>query len=106
MKIALIKVNTPRPSPSPEASTSGGQNIYVANVARELTEIGPIKWMCSRVARPRAAPLISDMDGVRVIHGPAGPPMQLPKERLLPFMDRVRRVPDRVLPRRERRRMT
>jgi glycosyltransferase involved in cell wall biosynthesis len=27
------------------------------------------------------------MDGVRVIHVPAGPPMQLPKEALLPFMD-------------------
>ncbi|MFM0492233.1 glycosyltransferase, partial [Paraburkholderia graminis] len=85
MKIALISEHA---SPLAVAGgvDSGGQNIYVANVARELTEMGHQVDVFTR--RDRALlPLISDMDGVRVIHVPAGPPMQLPKERLLPFMD-------------------
>jgi glycosyltransferase involved in cell wall biosynthesis len=32
-------------------------------------------------------PVSIEMDGARVIHVPAGPPRQLPKEQLLPFMD-------------------
>ena len=36
-------------------------------------------------------PLISRFDGVRVINVPAGPPIQLPKEQLLPFMEEFAR---------------
>ncbi|MFM0717612.1 glycosyltransferase family 1 protein [Paraburkholderia strydomiana] len=85
MKIALISEHA---SPLAVAGgvDSGGQNIYVANVARQLLEAGHQVDVFTR--RDRALlPLISDMDGVRVIHVPAGPPMQLPKEQLLPFMD-------------------
>ena len=85
MKIALISEHA---SPLAVAGgvDSGGQNIYVANVARQLAEAGHQIDVFTR--RDRALlPLISDMDGVRVIHVPAGPPRQLPKEQLLPFMD-------------------
>lgn len=85
MKIALISEHA---SPLAVAGgvDSGGQNIYVANVARQLLEAGHQVDVFTR--RDRALlPLISDMDGVRVIHVPAGPPMQLPKEQLLPYMD-------------------
>jgi glycosyltransferase involved in cell wall biosynthesis len=85
MKIALVSEHA---SPLAVAGgvDSGGQNIYVANVARQLLEAGHQVDVFTR--RDRALlPLISDMDGVRVIHVPAGPPMQLPKEQLLPFMD-------------------
>jgi glycosyltransferase involved in cell wall biosynthesis len=85
MKIALISEHA---SPLAVAGgvDSGGQNIYVANVARELNEAGHQVDVFTR--RDRALlPLVTDMDGVRVIHVPAGPPMQLPKEQLLPFMD-------------------
>ena len=85
MKIALISEHA---SPLAVAGgvDSGGQNIYVANVARELVAMGHQMDVFTR--RDRALlPVISDMDGVRLIHVPAGPPKQLAKERLLPFMD-------------------
>jgi glycosyltransferase involved in cell wall biosynthesis len=85
MKIALISEHA-SPLALAGGVDSGGQNIYVANVARQLLEAGHQVDVFTR--RDRALlPLISDMDGVRVIHVPAGPPMQLPKEQLLPFMD-------------------
>lgn len=85
MKIALISEHA---SPLAVAGgvDSGGQNIYVANVARELVDAGHRVDVFTR--RDRALlPLVSDMDGVRVIQVPAGPPTQLPKEQLLPYMD-------------------
>ncbi|RZF26349.1 glycosyltransferase family 1 protein [Paraburkholderia sp. UYCP14C] len=85
MKIALISEHA---SPLAVAGgvDSGGQNIYVANVARQLVEMGHQVDVFTR--RDRAlVPECVDMDGARVIHVPAGPPRQLPKEQLLPFMD-------------------
>jgi glycosyltransferase involved in cell wall biosynthesis len=85
MKIALVSEHA---SPLAVAGgvDSGGQNIYVANVARELVAMGHQVDVFTR--RDRALlPLVSEMGGARVIHVPAGPPKQLPKEQLLPFMD-------------------
>ncbi|MGG1947946.1 glycosyltransferase family 1 protein [Trinickia sp. NRRL B-1857] len=84
MKIALVSEHA---SPLAVAGgvDSGGQNIYVAHVARQLHRAGHQVDVFTR--RDRALlPAISDMDGVRVIHVPAGPPTQMPKEHLLPFM--------------------
>lgn len=84
MKIALVSEHA---SPLAVAGgvDSGGQNIYVAHVARQLQRAGHQVDVFTR--RDRALlPAVSDMDGVRVIHVPAGPPTQLPKEQLLPFM--------------------
>ncbi|MGF6969799.1 D-inositol-3-phosphate glycosyltransferase [Paraburkholderia sp. WC7.3g] len=84
MKIALISEHA---SPLAVAGgvDSGGQNIYVANVARQLVEMGHQVDVFTR--RDRALlPERVEMDGARVIHVPAGPPRQLPKEQLLPFM--------------------
>ncbi|MEX3958700.1 glycosyltransferase family 4 protein [Trinickia sp. EG282A] len=84
MKIALVSEHA---SPLAVAGgvDSGGQNIYVANIARQLRRAGHQVDVFTR--RDRALlPAISDMDGVRVVHVPAGPPMQMPKEALLPYM--------------------
>ncbi|HEX7682976.1 MAG TPA: glycosyltransferase family 1 protein [Trinickia sp.] len=84
MKIALVSEHA---SPLAVAGgvDSGGQNIYVAHVARQLHRAGHQVDVFTR--RDRALlPAVSDMDGVRVIHVPAGPPTQMPKEQLLPFM--------------------
>ncbi|CAH2798928.1 MAG: Glycosyltransferase [uncultured Paraburkholderia sp.] len=84
MKIALISEHA-SPLAVVGSVDSGGQNIYVANVARELKEMGHTVDVFTR--RDRALlPLEMDMDGVRVIHVLAGPPRQLPKETLLPHM--------------------
>ncbi len=84
MKIALVSEHA---SPLAVAGgvDSGGQNIYVANVARQLRRAGHQVDVFTR--RDRALlPAVTDMDGVRVVHVPAGPPMQMPKEALLPYM--------------------
>lgn len=84
MKIALVSEHA---SPLAVAGgvDTGGQNIYVAHVARQLQRAGHQVDVFTR--RDRALlPPISHMDGVRVIHVPAGPPMQMPKEQLLPHM--------------------
>jgi D-inositol-3-phosphate glycosyltransferase len=85
MKIALVSEHA---SPLAVAGgvDSGGQNIYVANVARQLVRRGHRVDVFTRCDRS-LLPLVSRFDGVRVINVPAGPPTQLPKEQLLPFMD-------------------
>ncbi|MCG5075114.1 glycosyltransferase [Paraburkholderia tagetis] len=84
MKIALVSEHASPLAPAGGVDT-GGQNIYVAHVARQLQRAGHQVDVFTR--RDRALlPPISHMDGVRVIHVPAGPPMQLPKELLLPHM--------------------
>ncbi len=84
MKIAMISEHA-SPLALAGGVDSGGQNIYVANVARQLQRSGHEVDVFTR--RDRALlPAISNMDGVRVIHVPAGPPLQLPKEQLLPYM--------------------
>ncbi|WP_250487499.1 glycosyltransferase family 4 protein [Caballeronia sp. GaOx3] len=85
MKIALISEHA---SPLAVAGgvDSGGQNIYVANVARQLVRIGHDVDVFTRCDRS-LLPLVSRFDNIRVINVPAGPPVQLPKEQLLPYMD-------------------
>ncbi|MCR1765888.1 D-inositol 3-phosphate glycosyltransferase [Burkholderia glumae] len=85
MKIALISEHA-SPLAMAGGVDSGGQNIYVANVARQLVEAGHRVDVFTRRDRS-LLPRISNMDGARVIHVPAGPPKQLPKEQLLPFME-------------------
>lgn len=85
MKIALVSEHA-----SPLATTgsvdSGGQNIYVANVACQLARKGHHADVFTRCDRS-LLPLVSRVDGARVINVPAGPKRQLPKEQLLPYME-------------------
>ncbi len=85
MKIALISEHA---SPLAVAGgvDSGGQNIYVANIARQLVRIGHEVDVFTRCDRS-LLPLISRFENIRVINVPAGPAVQLPKEQLLPHMD-------------------
>ncbi|SAL74979.1 glycosyltransferase family 4 protein [Caballeronia telluris] len=85
MKIALISEHA---SPLAVAGgvDSGGQNIYVANTAKQLVRGGHRVDVFTRCDRS-LLPLVSRFDGVRVINVPAGPPTQLAKEQLLPFME-------------------
>jgi D-inositol-3-phosphate glycosyltransferase len=85
MKIAMISEHA---SPLAVAGgvDSGGQNIYVANVARQLHRAGHEVDVFTRRDRS-LLPVVSEMDGIRIINVPAGPPRQLAKERLLPYMN-------------------
>lgn len=66
---------------------SGGQNVYVANVARELARLGHCVDVFTRLDNPYLPGQMDWDNNVRVIHVPAGPPRRLPKESLLPYMN-------------------
>jgi len=66
---------------------SGGQNVYVANVARELARLGHCVDVFTRLDNPYLSDQMEWDDNVRVIHVPAGPACRMPKESLLPYMD-------------------
>lgn len=66
---------------------SGGQNVYVANIARELARLGHCVDVFTRLDNASLPQQMDWDNNVRVIHVPAGPACHLPKESLLPHMD-------------------
>jgi D-inositol-3-phosphate glycosyltransferase len=66
---------------------SGGQNVYVGHVARHLAALGYEVDIFTRRDNARLPEVTDWIQGVRVIHVPAGPPEQVRKEELLPYMD-------------------
>jgi glycosyltransferase involved in cell wall biosynthesis len=66
---------------------SGGQNIYVAQIARHFGRLGHQVDVFTRADSPFLQAEVNWQDNVRVIHVPAGPARQIPKEQLLPYMD-------------------
>ena len=65
---------------------SGGQNVYVGQVARHLAACGWEVDVFTRRAAEALPEVVDWQPGVRVVHVTAGPPCFVPKERLLPFM--------------------
>lgn len=65
---------------------SGGQNVYVAHVARLLARMGYVVDIFTRRANESAPGIVLWDAGVRVIHVPAGPATFIRKEELLPHM--------------------
>lgn len=64
----------------------GGQNVYVGEIAKNLATLGYEVDIFTRLdskVLPEAAEWVQ---GVRIIHVPAGPPEYVRKEDLLPFM--------------------
>ncbi|GGX04529.1 transferase [Pigmentiphaga litoralis] len=84
-KIAMVSEHA---SPLGHAGSvdSGGQNVYVANVARQLAARGHAVDVFTRKDSAVLPEVINWMPGVRIINVPAGPARQLPKEQLLPYM--------------------
>ena len=83
--IALISEHA---SPLAPAGTvdSGGQNIYVAHVARQLAAAGHHVDVFTRRDAPHLGEVVHWHPRLRVIHVPAGPPCHVPKEEMLPSM--------------------
>ncbi len=65
---------------------SGGQNVYVSQIARHLPAYGFKVDIFTRRDNDRLPEVVEWLDGVRIIHVPAGPPCFVPKEELLPYM--------------------
>jgi glycosyltransferase involved in cell wall biosynthesis len=66
---------------------SGGQNVYVGQVARGLARRGHRVDVFTRRDEVQLADEVLCEDGVRVVHVPAGPPEAVRKEELLGYMD-------------------
>jgi D-inositol-3-phosphate glycosyltransferase len=85
MQIALISDHA-SPLAVLGGTDSGGQNVYVANLARQLGRAGHHVDVFTRSDDPRL-PRVCPLDrNVRVVHVPAGPQKPIAKERLLPHM--------------------
>ena len=65
---------------------SGGQNVYVAQVARALGRMGYSVDVFTRRDSTELPQVVPFAPGVRVVHVPAGPPSFIRKEDLLPVM--------------------
>jgi len=66
---------------------SGGQNVYVGQLARNLTAIGYDVDVFTRRDSDLLPEIAEWVNGVRIIHLPAGPPAYVRKEELLPYME-------------------
>jgi glycosyltransferase involved in cell wall biosynthesis len=66
---------------------SGGQNVYVAQVARHLARLGYTVDIFTRRDAPNLPGIVEVQPRVRVVHVPAGPAQFVRKEELLPLMD-------------------
>jgi hypothetical protein len=85
LRIALISEHA-SPLAAPGSVDAGGQNIYVAHVARELAAVGHRVDVYTRRDDPALPAVARPWHGVRVLHVDAGPPRFVPKEQLLPHM--------------------
>lgn len=66
---------------------SGGQNVYVSSVARQLSLMGYQVDIYTRYDSPDLEPVVHYLPGVRIIHVPAGEKRFIPKEELFEVMD-------------------
>ena len=84
-RIAIVSEHASPLAPAGSVD-SGGQNIYVAQVARQLAARGYRVDVFTRLDSPSLPPTIDWDDNVRIVHVPAGPARYLPKEDLLLLM--------------------
>ena len=76
---------------------AGGQNIYVAHVARSLARLGHQVDVLTRRDDPHTPTTLGMMPGVRVVQVEAGPRSFVPKEQLLPYMNEFERSARQLL---------
>jgi D-inositol-3-phosphate glycosyltransferase len=85
-KIALISEHA-SPLASAGGVDSGGQNVYVAQVACHLARLGYSVDVFTRRDAENLPEVLEWQPRVRVVHVPAGPATYVRKEDLLPLMD-------------------
>jgi glycosyltransferase involved in cell wall biosynthesis len=85
LRIALISEHA-SPLAAVGGVDSGGQNIYVRQLARQLAHLGHSVVVFTRRDDPLLPETICSPDGYRVVHVPAGPAQPIRKEALLPHM--------------------
>lgn len=89
-RIALISDHA-SPLAQPGSIDCGGQNVYVANLARELALAGYLVDVFTRRDAPTQKTQVAHGGKVRVVHVAAGPAHHVPKEQLLPYVGQFAR---------------
>lgn len=84
-RIAIVSEHA-SPAAQMGSVDSGGQNVYVAHVARQLARRGWHVDVFTRLENPYMPEVMEWDTGVRIIHIAAGPARRIPKESLLPWM--------------------
>ncbi|GAB1541730.1 hypothetical protein NUACC21_44020 [Scytonema sp. NUACC21] len=84
--IALISEHA-SPLGSFGGADSGGQNVYVGQLAKNLAALGYKVDVFTRRDSHELPEIIEWMSSVRIINVPAGPPMYVRKEDMLPYME-------------------
>lgn len=85
-RIAIISDHA-SPLAAPGSIDCGGQNVYVAHMARELAASGCEVDIFTRRDAIGQKQIVQWRDKVRVIHVPAGPAHYIRKEQMLPYME-------------------
>ncbi|MEI7031713.1 glycosyltransferase [Streptomyces pratensis] len=85
LRVALVSEHA---SPLAELGgpDAGGQNVYVAQLARRLSLRGHDVTVFTRRDGPDLPTEVTTPGGVKVVHVPAGPAARVPKDELLAFM--------------------
>ncbi len=85
MRVALISEHA-SPLACLGGADGGGQNVYVAHLARQLGRMGHSVDIFTRRDDRSQDTVVEFAPNTRVIHVPAGPPERFRKEDLLPYM--------------------
>jgi glycosyltransferase involved in cell wall biosynthesis len=93
-RIALISDHA-SPLAAPGSIDCGGQNVYVAHLARELAMAGHLVDVFTRRDAIGQKQLVRWRDNIRVVNVPAGPAHHVPKEQLLPYVQAFARFTTR-----------
>jgi len=89
MRIAFISEHA-SPLAALGGADAGGQNVYVCELARQLSAKGHMVDIFTRRESPDVQRCIELNGGIRVVHVDAGPATVVPKETILPYMDAFR----------------
>lgn len=85
MRISLVSEHA-NPLAALGGADAGGQNVHVAALAAGLAARGHDVTVHTRRDDPSVPTRVETPDGYAVDHVPAGPPVELPKDDLLPHM--------------------
>ena len=86
LSVAMLSVHT-CPLAALGGKETGGMNVYVRQVARELGRMGLHVDVFTRSQNPTIPRVVELGPGARVVHLPAGPEAPMPREAIHPHLD-------------------
>jgi D-inositol-3-phosphate glycosyltransferase len=86
LRVAMLSVHT-CPLAALGGKETGGMNVYVRELSRELARMGLGVDVFTRSQDPTIRRVVSLGEGARVVHLPAGPQAPMPRERVHDHLD-------------------